>query len=157
MADPIITISSHTSDNHAKLCVSSDVEMVHLWESYSHRKCTKATMLYVDRSDGHTRQRISKFFKVKCPLPPWHSVSTGPSLFTATGNFGILDKDKPTEGFLQLTFMSVGHQNPRHELFLAVISELVPDHDFFISQTTLQAERILPVKANCGVEKMYFI
>ena len=32
MADQIITISSHTSDNHAKLCVSSDVEMVHLWD-----------------------------------------------------------------------------------------------------------------------------
>jgi len=45
-----------------------------------------------------------------------------------------------------LTFVSVGHKDARHELFLAVVAEGVSDHDLLLSQLTLEVEAIAPVK-----------
>jgi hypothetical protein len=46
------------------------------------------------------------------------------------------------------TFMSVGHCDARHELFLAVGLETVPHHYLIFSQLRFQVQGITPVKRN---------
>ena len=49
-----------------------------------------------------------------------------------------------------LTFVSVGHKDARHELFLAVVAEGVSDHDLLLCQLTLQIQGVLPVEGHLG-------
>ena len=52
--------------------------------------------------------------------------------------------------------MPVCHEYSRHKLFLAVISKLIPNHNLVFRQTTLQAQRILPVEFHCKETTRFF-
>lgn len=45
-----------------------------------------------------------------------------------------------------LTFVSVGHEDARHEFLLAVVTEGVPDHDLLLRQLTLEVQSVPPVE-----------
>lgn len=44
------------------------------------------------------------------------------------------------------TFISVGHQDARHEFLLAVGAKAVSNHDLLLRQETFQIQSITPVK-----------